>query len=481
MSLHRYLRKVIIVYISAFLIVLPVMARGYSLKSNARTGNIISQNANPDLIWSILHNTTVVGTDTTMINTSHFVLNSPYEVIGKYSPLLSQGYIFITWIHNFLTPQNFCKGLKDVGAISSSESLSKCLSEIKTKKTWQVGNTWRIKKVIDQDGVWRYKAAIVHMVTPQELFKTISNNGKVIQNGKVLDNLVKAGVYQSVDYNKLSSCSSAGISTSYCNAQTFKAGETLFFDIVSAVAKKYDTDYGFVVVEHVSTHTEKEKHHHGFKTKVTIKLFLDSYPIYYLIVPPDSPGVNVANVGFVRNGVGYIQVNPGTATGWDFSRGSIEVYEKSKSGWAGFVGIIVGVGLLAGGLLMGGGALGVITQATGIMGNIGTGLVAVGALYTATSAVETVSQGTWGIYQGGLLIPQYAKIDTSGGTAKERLLEADASHWLNNFGREMDGTSKVIGQVLGLKTYGNTNTESSNPASALSPGSIIIIKQKMDH
>ena len=479
MHIGKGIKIMLVVYLSSFLLAFPIVAQAYE-RPDVENGNIISRNGNPDLIWSILHNSTTVNTNTTLLNTSHYVLNSPYEVIGKYSPLLQQGYIFITWIHNFLTPQNFCRGLKDVGAIPKSETISQCLTEIKSKSLWKIGNLWRIKKIVDQDGIWRYKAAIMHMITPKELFKTISIRGKVIKNGEVLDNLVKAGVYKEVSYGKIASCSAANISTEYCVPETFKAGSELYFDIVSAVARQYNTDYGFVIVEHVSIHHKKSKHHHGLKTKVTVKYYLDSYPEYYIMVPPNSPGVGVSNVGFMRNGVGYIKVDPNTAVGWDFTKGSVKFYEKSKSGWSAFVSIIVGIGIGGLGALMGGGLPWAISQGTQAFSYIGTGLTTIGALYTATSTVETISQGSWSVYHGGL-IPEYSKIDTSKGDIQKDLYKADANHWLNNLGNEMDGTRTMISEALNLISYHKTNTRSTNPSESVGGGNIMEIMKRMIH
>ena len=238
---------------------------------------------------------------------------------------------------------------------------------------------------------------------------------------------------------------------SLTTAPTYKAGENLFFDIVSAIARRYNVADGFVVVQKTSTHHVVEKHHHAFKTKITVKYYIDSYPQYYMLVPPWTPGVNTPTSGFLANGMGYLKVDPNTAEGWDFSKGSVEFYEKSKSGWNGWVGI----------------ALGVLSVATSFaLPGLNIALASLGSLYTAYATVEVANHGNWGTFHG---LFQYNKLSLSlNNSMYRRAARADSLRWMNaSFGHEFDGSRTVLNiqnnlnqfKYAGLKIFKTLDTE----------------------
>ena len=239
----------------------------------------------------------------------------------------------------------------------------------------------------------------------------------------------------------------------------YKAGENLFFDIVSAIARRYNVADGFVVVQKTSTHHVVEKHHHAFKTKITVKYYIDSYPQYYMLVPPWTPGVNTPTSGFLANGMGYLKVDPNTAEGWDFSKGSVEFYEKSKSGWNGWVGIALGVLAVAEGWEL----MPMLGPAGGTIGGLVSGL---GATYSAYATVEVANHGNWGTFHG---LFQYNKLSLSlNNSMYRRAARADSLRWMNaSFGHEFDGSRTVLNiqnnlnqfKYAGLKIFKTLDTE----------------------
>ena len=240
----------------------------------------------------------------------------------------------------------------------------------------------------------------------------------------------------------------------------YKAGETTFFDIVSAIARRYNVANGFVVIQKTSVHRVVEKHHHLFKTTITVKWYIDSYPQYYMLVPPWTPGVNTLTSGFLANGMGYLKVDPNTAEGWDFSKGSVEFYEQSKSGWNGWVGIALGVlGSVAGFELL------PATLGT-LGGTIGGVVGGLGSLYSAYATVEVANHGNWGTFHG---LFQYNKLSLSlNNSMYRRAAYADASRWGNvPFGHEFDGARTMLNiqnnlnqfKYAGLRIFKTLNTE----------------------
>ena len=389
---------------------------------------IFQRNGNPDLLYSILNGYTQVGKNVTLDSTTMFInMNTPPVLIAKYSPLLGEGRIAIMWIHDFMTPQNY----------------NRWVNYVKQKGEWD--NTWYAIKALDPDGVWRYKAVLFHIITPKEAFSPIkAANGKVYFDGKILGD---------IKYQKLESCAANNLSSAYCSSKDFKAGTQTFFDIVSAIAKRYNVDSGFVVVQRTSTHTVKKKKHHGFKTKVTIKVYLDSYPEYYMLVPIWTPGVNTPTAGFVANGMGYLKVDPSTAQGWDWSKGSILVYEKSKSGWDGIVGI----------------ALGVLAIGTGQLELLGANLLSstltvLGATYTAYATTRVSVFGNAGTFHG---LFKYNKLsDSLNSDASRSAAHKDFLYWENaSFGHEFDGSKTVLSVQNNLSSLKQAGLPVTRPMS----------------
>ncbi len=261
-----------------------------------------------------------------------------------------------------------------------------------------------------------------------------------------------------MNYTKIESCSANHLSSTYCSDMDYKAGENLFFDIVSAVAKRYNVADGFVVVQKISTHHVVEKHHHFFKSSITVKYYIDSYPQYYMLVPPWTPGINTPSSGFTANGMGYLKVDPNTALGWDFSKGSVEFYEQHKSGWNGWVGIAFGgLGMLAGFYL-----------GPALLGNsvLFSGLGFSGAAYSAFSTYEVAKVGNFGTFHG---LFNYNKLSLSlNNSMFRRAARADAERWMNaQFGHEFDGSRTVLNiqnnlnqlKYAGLKIFKTLDTE----------------------
>ena len=427
--------QVFIAYIIAFFTVgIPLVSYAGSLYENGAT--VYERNGNPDLLYSILNGSTRLAKNVTADSTTTFVsLDSPMHLIAKYSPMLQEGRIALFWVHNFLIPQNY----------------TKWINEMKKEGKW--GRTWFAEKAYDIDGKWRAKAVVFHILTPQEAFKPIvAANGKVLFDGKLLKNL------GSVNYRKIEYCSANNLSSSYCSDMDYKAGETTFFDIVSAIARRYNVADGFVVVQKTSTHHVVEKHHHAFKTKITVKYYIDSYPQYYMLVPPWTPGVNTPTSGFLANGMGYLKVDPNTAEGWDFSKGSVEFYEQSKSGWNGWVGIALGGLGMLGGFVLG----------PALLGNslLFSGLGLSGSLYTAYATVEVAHNGNWGTFHG---LFQYNKLSLSlNNSMYRRAARADSLRWMNaSFGHEFDGSRTVLNiqnnlnqlKYAGLKIFKTLDSE----------------------
>ena len=242
----------------------------------------------------------------------------------------------------------------------------------------------------------------------------------------------------------------------------YKAGETLFFDIVSAVARRYNVADGFVVVQKISTHHVVDKSSGFLRSSITVKYYIDSYPQYYMLVPPWTPGINTPSSGFTANGMGYLKVDPNTALGWDFSMGSVEYYETHSSGWNGWVGIAIGgLGMLAG-FWVAPELLGSGFGATLLSSSLGYG----GALYSAYSTYEVAKVGNFGTFHG---LFNYNKLSLSlNNSMFRRAARADAERWMNTqFGHEFDGSRTVLNiqsnlnqlKYAGLKIFKTLDTE----------------------
>ena len=240
----------------------------------------------------------------------------------------------------------------------------------------------------------------------------------------------------------------------------YKAGETLFFDIVSAVARRYNVADGFVVVQKISTHHVVDKSSGFLRSSITVKYYIDSYPQYYMLVPPWTPGINTPSSGFTANGMGYLKVDPNTAEGWDFSKGSVEYYETHSSGWNGWVGIAIGMLTAVAGFELAPAVLGPIG------GTIGDAIGGLGVAYTAYSAYEVAQHGNFGTFHGAF---NYNKLSASLGNKMMRYAcLKDASRWANaQFGHEFDGSRTVLNiqnnlnqlKYAGLRIFKTLDTE----------------------
>ena len=213
------------------------------------------------------------------------------------------------------------------------------------------------------------------------------------------------------------------------------------------------------MVQKTSTHHVVDKSSGFLKSSITVKYYLDSYPQYYMLVPPWTPGVNTPTSGFLANGMGYLKVDPNTAEGWDFSKGSVLFYQNSKSGWNGWVGIALGVlGLTVGNFLLPG-----LSEA---LAPLGTAFSTAGALYSAYATVEVANHGNWGTFHGAF---NYNHLSLSlNNSMYRRAAYADASRWGNvPFGHEFDGARTVLNiqnnlnqfKYAGLRIFKTLNTE----------------------
>ncbi len=420
-KIHSFVSQILLAYVFAFFIIgVPLTYAGNSLLNTS----VFERNGNADLLYSILHGTTQLAKNVTGDSTTVFLnLDSPMHIVAKYSPFLQQGKIALVWVHNFLIPQNYTKWVN------------------RMKKEGKWGKIWYAQKTYDIDGVWRSKAAVFRVLTPQEAFKPLKlANGKVLFDGKLLHNLGSG-----VNYTEIESCSANGLSSSYCSDTNYKAGQMLFFDIVSAIARHYNVADGFVVVQKISTHHEVHKHHGTFKSKITVKYFIDSYPQYYMLVPPWTPGITTPTSGFTANGMGYLKVDKRTAEGWDWSSGSVEYYQTSHSGWNGWVGIAFGgLGMLGGFVL--GPELGLFSQ------TFGSTLGAIGAGYSTYATVQVARHGDFGTFHG---LFQYNKLSANlNNNQMRKACYADASRWGNaQFGSEFDGSKAVLNIKNNLNSF----------------------------
>ncbi len=420
-KLYSFTVQLFLAYIIAFFIIgIPFIAKAND--NSLLNTSVFERSGNSDLLYSILHGTTKLAKNVTGDSTTVFLnLDSPMSIIAKYSPLLGQGRIALVWVHNFLIPQNYTKWVD------------------RMKKEGKYGKIWFSAKAYDIDGVWRSKAVVFRVLTPQEAFKPlVLPNGQVLYDGKLLHNLGS-----NVNYTKIESCSANHLSSAYCSNLNYKAGQTLFFDIVSAVARKFNVSNGFVVVQKISTHHEVHKHHGLFKSKVTVKYYIDSYPQYYMLVPPNTPGTNTPTSGFSANGMGYLKVDKNTALGWDWQSGSAEYYQTSHSGWNGWVGIGIGALGMLGGFVVGPELIGVQTSFLTGLGVASTG-------YSAWATVQVARHGDFGTFHG---LFQYNKLSASlGNNMLRKACYADALAWGNaQFGHEFDGSSTMLNINTNLK------------------------------
>ncbi|MEM3830364.1 MAG: hypothetical protein QXP36_14300 [Conexivisphaerales archaeon] len=334
----KFLSSLLLGYLVAFFVLINPYVVNEAQAGSVSTlpKNSFEMNDDPGLIWSVTNGFTKlsnnVSADYRVTNT--FTDTAPV-IIAHYTPLAEEGQIGIAWIHRF----------------PDQNSYQKWLSAVQSAGEWgnpSQGYIWYSTPVQNANAL-PYQVAIFHLITPQELFKLgpyamPSANTQASNYGKVFGS--------SYNYNQVAYCSQDNTGGAPCSDLAYKVGFNGFIQIVAEVAREYHTQSGVLVVDQQTTHQVVSKSSSVFRTTVTVKVYLDTTPIFYQIVPNTTPGITQMgnNGGIIQasstdGGVGLIQVQQGLGEwGYNFSGTSQLIYQKSESGWNTIGAIFIGLG-----------------------------------------------------------------------------------------------------------------------------------------
>lgn len=374
-NIFYLLQTILIAYILAFLFLITPFAVNQAQAGSVSTlpTNSFAMNANANLIYSVVNGLTKLDKNVSAdYRTTYLFTDTTPIIIAHYTPYAQEGQIAVIWVHRF----------------PNQNAYNKWLSTVQSAGQWgnpAQGYKWYSAPVQNQNAL-PYQVAMYHLITPQELFKMgsyafPSSNTQASNYGKVFGS--------NYNYNAVAYCSANNTGGMPCSDNAYKTGWDGFTQIVAEVAREYHTQNGVIVYDQQTTHTVTEKDSGFFKTTVTVKVYLDTTPVFYQIVPNNTPGLTAmtSNYGFIAKasstdgGIGILRVQQGLGEwGYNFSGASQLVYEDSESGWNTWVGIALG-GLM----MLAGFAMPVIGP------YLGTALIAGGAAYAGLSTVELIA------------------------------------------------------------------------------------------